>query len=69
MQTGGDIFQGICAAVIFYAAFPFVIALGCGLYTRRFRKTGEVFDFFADILYPWRWKRLREKIRRGKRKR
>lgn len=61
----------ILAILLLYLLFPVMIAMCAGA-PSRFRQTNkmrEVFDFFARILYPWRWSNPPWKKRNAKRKR
>ena len=47
----------LITALLFYLSIPFLAFLfvDCLFRFRRTRDADRVFDFFADLLYPWRW--------------
>ena len=65
MMTQSDLLNGLLAIVMMYFGFPVFAsaALYCLLYCYGGGKgySDRVFDFLADIMYPWRW---REKKKR-----
>ena len=61
-----EILKHLLAAVILYFGFPIFVsaAVLCILYYYGGGAgySRKVFDFFANIMYPWRWKRREKKM-------
>lgn len=61
----------ILVVILLYFLFPAYVSAWVRVMTQRFRmfewETAEnVFDFLADIMYPWRWKYVRKELQERK---
>ena len=65
MSAAETVVRWIFGLFLVWLSIPFLVALAAAvpfLYHWQ-QKAQKIFDFFADILYPWRWKNC---CRRGK---
>ena len=61
--------QGIIVLFAFLLLLPVALGMasGCPSHFHNWNRMREVFDFFADILYPWRWEKKPWKAAKRKR--
>ncbi len=52
-----DVLQYVFKGILIYLSIPWLFAFFIGSFSRFYdhRSIYWAFDFFADILYPWRW--------------
>lgn len=63
----------IIGIILLYFLFPAYISAAVWVMGRRFwlfdrGKADNIFDFFANIMYPWRWRKRRRAYKKRKRK-